>query len=441
MRDLPWVLCQNVTDSQVSEVEQFFQENERLVCISTEDLLPVTHVEAEIIEEVDDLKDDDQEEDELEDTDLDDGIEEFEGEEFEDDDTEYSTGGGRGKGRDSDHDSCRPRITGRLHSNAYEALSEHESSDDDESTVGRRGPVAPTPLPEPRNREWIWIRHDQFSNQDKATRTIGEILQAMWCHPWKSWKDVSSEDADRMARESAKAAANKAGVDVGSDFSVIIPYKPRWMRAEFWEPLVQSWNTPEWKAKSSQNTSNRAKFVGGKHTLGSQTYATLKLKADEKLGRPATVDELWMQSHAKKGTRPLDRLLRRERGEGSKEPEEINFQDNVEWVDAKAKESFKSYQKYVMEKYGDNTSKQPLFDLDTWIQAGKKKGRFDISDPQVLMTGTQATLGTSTYLPARNEEKDNLTTMYVPAKMQQAGPPKDHKMISPFGFNNNFPLD
>ncbi|KAL8246622.1 hypothetical protein R6Q59_007838 [Mikania micrantha] len=158
------------------------------------------------------------------------------------------------------------------------------------------------------------------------------------------------------------------------------------MRAEFWEPLVQSWNTPEWKAKSSQNTSNRAKFVGGKHTLGSQTYATLKLKADEKLGRPATVDELWMQSHAKKGTRPLDRLLRRERGEGSKEPEEINFQDNVEWVDAKAKESFKSYQKYVMEKYGDNTSKQPLFDLDTWIQAGKKKGRFDISDPQVLMT-------------------------------------------------------
>ncbi|KAD5803604.1 hypothetical protein E3N88_14964 [Mikania micrantha] len=212
----------------------------------------------------------------------------------------------------------------------------------------------------------------------------------MWCHPWKSWKDVSSEDADRMlerfkkrkfkdllsrARESAKAAANKAGVEVGSDLSAIIPYKPRWMRAEFWEPLVQIWNTPEWKAKSSQNTTNRAKFVGGKHTLGSQTYATLKLKADEKLGRPATVDELWMQSHGKKGTRPLDRLLRRERGEGSKEPEEINFQDNVEWVDAKAKESFKSYQKYVMEKYGDNTSKHPLFDHDTWIQAGKKKGQ------------------------------------------------------------------
>ncbi|KAL8224610.1 hypothetical protein R6Q59_000450 [Mikania micrantha] len=189
------------------------------------------------------------------------------------------------------------------------------------------------------------------------------------------------------------------------------------MRAEFWEPLVQSWNTPEWKAKSSQNTTNRAKFVGGKHTLGSQTYVTLKLKADEKLGRPAMVDELWMQSHGKKRTRPLDRLLRHERGEGSKEPEEINFQDNVEWVDAKAKESFKSYQKYVMEKYGDNTSKHPLFDLDTWVQAGKKKGRFDISDPQVMMTGTHSTLGTSTYLPARNEEVQQLNEKI--AQLQQ----------------------
>ncbi|KAL8224018.1 hypothetical protein R6Q57_019493 [Mikania cordata] len=104
------------------------------------------------------------------------------------------------------------------------------------------------------------------------------------------------------------------------------------------------------------------------------------------------VDEISMQSHWKKGTRPLDRLLRHERGEDSKEPKEINFQDNVEWVDALAKESFKSYQKYVMEKYGDNTSKHPLFDLDTWMQACKKKGRFDINDLQVIMTGSYLNL-------------------------------------------------
>ncbi|KAL8224301.1 hypothetical protein R6Q57_019776 [Mikania cordata] len=322
-----------------------------------------------------------------------------------------STGGGRGRGRDSGHNSCGTHTIGQLHSETYEAPSQHESSDDDESTVGRRGPVAPTPLPEPRNREWIWIRHDH--NQEKATRTIGEILQAMWSHPWKSWKDVSNEYVDRIdtisgkARESAKAVASKAGVEVGNDLSVIIPYKPRLMRTEFWEPLVQSWNTPDWKAKSSQNIANRAKSTRGKHTLGSQTYVTLKIKAirdEEKLGRPTTVDEIWMQSHGKKGTRPLDRLLKCE-------------QDNVEWVDSKAKESFESYQKYVNEKYGYDTSKHPLFDLDTWVQPGKKKERlFEISDPHV-MTGAQSNSSTSLYLPARNEEVQQLNEKI--ARLQQ----------------------
>ncbi|KAL8265847.1 hypothetical protein R6Q59_003191 [Mikania micrantha] len=210
-----------------------------------------------------------------------------------------STGGGRGKGRDNDHDSCRPHITRRLHSNAYEALFEHESSDDEESTVGRRGPVVPTPLPEPRNH--LAIKTKLLELLEKFCRPCGAIhgrvgkmslvempigclskyyqWESEWDDQvrtcWEKFKKRKFMDLLSRARESAKAAVNKAG--------------------------------------------------------------------DEKLGRPATMDELWMLSHGKKGTRPLDRLLRRERGEGSKEQEEINFQDNVEWVDAKAKESFVSF--------------------------------------------------------------------------------------------------
>ncbi|KAI3812979.1 hypothetical protein L1987_17692 [Smallanthus sonchifolius] len=186
------------------------------------------------------------------------------------------------------------------------------------------GPVAPTPLPEPRNREWIWITHSQFSNQKKATRTIGEILQAMWSHPWQSWRDVSKEDGDRM-------------------FERFNGYY-------------------QWESK---------------HTLGSQTYVTSKLKLDKELGRPATVDEIWMQSHGKKGTRPLDRLLRCRGGEGLEAGglEEIDLQNHVEWVDSRAEESFKSYQESIKEKYGDDNGKHPLFDEDSWIEAfgGKKK--------------------------------------------------------------------
>ncbi|MFS7995362.1 hypothetical protein Hanom_Chr12g01117051 [Helianthus anomalus] len=106
-----------------------------------------------------------------------------------------SARGGRGTGQGSGQDSG---TVGRIHSDAYETLSQHESSDDEEPTVGRRGPVAPTPLPEPRNREQICVIYGQFSNQGKATRTMGETLEAMWSHPWKSWKDVSKEDEDRM---------------------------------------------------------------------------------------------------------------------------------------------------------------------------------------------------------------------------------------------------
>ncbi|KAL8239659.1 hypothetical protein R6Q59_016226 [Mikania micrantha] len=214
--------------------------------------------------------------------------------------------------QDDGYEDIDSGIGGRLHPESYETGSQHESSDDDESTVGRRGPVAPTPLPEPRNREHIFIIHGEFSNQGRATRIIGETLQAFWSYPWTSWKDISKEDQNRMfdrfklhyqwendldeqirscwvkflnkkvknllsrARNSAKKAACNANVEVGDDLSVIIPYKPRWMGSQIWEKLVEYWNTDDWKAKSSINASNRGKLIGGKHTLGSQTYVTLK---------------------------------------------------------------------------------------------------------------------------------------------------------------------
>ncbi|KAK9057744.1 hypothetical protein SSX86_022582 [Deinandra increscens subsp. villosa] len=363
-----------------------------------------------------------------------------------------STAVNRGGGRGSGPDDCNIGNDVHSHSNAHETPLHDESSDDDESIVGRRGSVAPTPLPQPRNRDWIWIIHGQFSNQGKATRIIGENLQAMWTHPWLSWKEVSKEDRDRLfqrfkgyyqweeewddqirscwekfikrkfkdslnrARENAKTAAVKAGVEVGEDLSVITPYKPQWMRCEIWESLVQKWNTPAWKAKSATNTTNRGKSNEGKHTLGSQSYVTLKLKLDDYFGRPATLDEIWMQSHGKKGTRPLDRLSSHKEGEGlelTDDLEEIDLENDVVWVDPKAKNSIISYKEQVKQKYTDGSNKRPIFDVHTWTEVvgGKKKGRLygfnDVSDPSVMMTGKPSTPSTST-LPTRNEEVQRL---------------------------------
>ncbi|KAL8209141.1 hypothetical protein R6Q57_008553 [Mikania cordata] len=85
-----------------------------------------------------------------------------------------------------------------------------------------------------------------------------------------------------------------------------------------------------------------------------------------------------MQSHGKKWTRPLDKLLISKGGERSQEAgnlDEIDLQTTVKWDDTSAKDSLKSYKEHVKKRYGDDANKQPLFDLDSWIKAvggGKK---------------------------------------------------------------------
>ncbi|KAL8215614.1 hypothetical protein R6Q57_022451 [Mikania cordata] len=98
----------------------------------------------------------------------------------------------------------------------------------------------------------------------------------------------------------------------------------------------------------------------------------------------------------RKGTRPLDKLLINKGGERSQEAgnlDEIDLQITVKWVNTRAKDSLKSYKECVKKRYGDDASKQPLFDPNSWIQAvgGRKKGRIygfsNISDAYVVMTG------------------------------------------------------
>ncbi|KAL8218130.1 hypothetical protein R6Q57_021503 [Mikania cordata] len=58
----------------------------------------------------------------------------------------------------------------------------------------RRGCASQVQVPEPMNREWIWIEHGEFSNQEKSTGIIGVILKAMRNGLPDSWRDVSNED-------------------------------------------------------------------------------------------------------------------------------------------------------------------------------------------------------------------------------------------------------
>ncbi|KAK9064523.1 hypothetical protein SSX86_015905 [Deinandra increscens subsp. villosa] len=78
-----------VVDDDNEDVGNFYQENERLVCTTTEDFLPVIHVQTNIIQEVDDVNDDDHDETATENTDSDDGEEAFNDEDSDDNDEEF----------------------------------------------------------------------------------------------------------------------------------------------------------------------------------------------------------------------------------------------------------------------------------------------------------------------------------------------------------------
>ncbi|KAI3775723.1 hypothetical protein L1987_45474 [Smallanthus sonchifolius] len=98
---------------------------------------------------------------------------------------------------------------------------------------------------------------------------------------------------------------------------------------------------------------NREKSIGGKHTLGSQTFVSAKLKAAKIVENEFPFRQMWRLSH----------------------------------FDERSHETWKTYEGYLEEKYGNDASKHPEFDSDLWSRAvgGKNKGKIyglsNVGDP------------------------------------------------------------
>ncbi|KAM0056673.1 hypothetical protein Hdeb2414_s0006g00221251 [Helianthus debilis subsp. tardiflorus] len=226
--------------------------------------------------------------------------------------------GDRGVGRGGVHSSDRG--VGDVEYDFHLMNSPIESSvGDDESAFhvapARRGSTSQAQVPEPINRDWIWVVEGEFSNQETATQTISSTLISLWSGPWDSWRDVPNEHRTglferfqmyyqweeknhaqihrcwekcidgkfptllRNVRNEAKAKAKEQGKNVGGDMTDLIDFKPTWIRSEIWKQMLDHWNTPKWKAKSLRNKEIRSRETGGKRTLGSQSYVTMKRKA------------------------------------------------------------------------------------------------------------------------------------------------------------------
>ncbi|MFS7954370.1 putative transposase, Ptta/En/Spm, plant [Helianthus anomalus] len=180
----------------------------------------------------------------------------------------------------------------------------------------------------------------------------------------------------KTVRNKAEKIATKQGLQVGNNMSVLLMFKPAWIRTDIWKQMIDNWNTPTWKAKTKRNNRIRSKPTGGKLTLGSQSYATAKRKAAMIMGRETSTHEMWKQTHCRKGSRPLD-----------KDPS--GSSSLVSDIDSEGKiqeENLAKYDGYLVEKYRDEP---PKFDQDLRKRAasGMKKGKVYglgvVTDPYV----------------------------------------------------------
>ncbi|MQM10225.1 hypothetical protein Taro_043118 [Colocasia esculenta] len=104
---------------------------------------------------------------------------------------------------------------------------------------------------------------------------------------------------------------------------------PVWMRKEYWTELCDIWGAGKWNENSSKAKQNRAAHPEANvHTSGSISFATHKARLEVQLKRPPQFQELFDETHKKKGTN--------------------------DYISEKAREVAESYSRGMDERYGDD---------------------------------------------------------------------------------------
>ncbi|KAD4179877.1 hypothetical protein E3N88_28468 [Mikania micrantha] len=219
-------------------------------------------------------------------------------------------------------------------------------------------------------KEGFMLRYEKWS--EHGENSIGEVGQS------SSAMEVDDNDdaykrmvLDNMrVRDTAKCTARLQGVQVEDDLSVLIDFKPPWIRTDTWKKMIDLWNTREWKRSLKK---------------------ILKLEVRQpEANIPLDLKLIRLQKEKRKGSRPLDKHLACSSSAVSSVDSEENIEEeNLIWVDDRAGETWAAYEAFVVKKYGNDCSKHPKFDQDLWTQAagGKNRGKVyglpNVSDPCV----------------------------------------------------------
>ncbi|XP_052726198.1 uncharacterized protein LOC128194675 [Vigna angularis] len=203
------------------------------------------------------------------------------------------------------------------------------------STIPAADPLPPptgTPLADPyssgdgegldpplHDRPWIEPYGKGFIPSRVASQAITRSIKQQFLSPWPTWGAIPDDDRKSFWQRFQMKVQWKPEHEsqIHRNFHMKASHRlsemfrdarnagqrPNWLGEHIWNSLLAHWNTVEFRNKCVKAQRNRASERGGTlHTGGSITIHEHAIRMAQALGRAVHVDEVFAQTHVRKGT-------------------------------------------------------------------------------------------------------------------------------------------
>ncbi|MQL82544.1 hypothetical protein Taro_015009, partial [Colocasia esculenta] len=235
------------------------------------------------------------------------------------------------------------------------------------------------------------VHADDETSHHEGEGSYNETMQAVWInegnhrfteysdelHARSAWTTTARANFKHLMYNVRKNAERACA---STDKNQWKEHGPVWMRKEYWTELCDIWGAGKWNENSSKAKQNRAAHPEANvHTSGSISFATHKARLEVQVKRPPQFQELFYETHKKKGT---------------------NY-----YISKKSWEVAELYSRGIDERYGDD-SQRPELDPDIWVAASgaPKKGH---------VYGFRHSLGTTRVISSCSSSVSHATSPFI----------------------------
>ncbi|XP_052727667.1 uncharacterized protein LOC128194992 [Vigna angularis] len=169
------------------------------------------------------------------------------------------------------------------------------------------------------DRPWIEPYGKGFIPSRVASQAITRSIKQQFLTPWPTWGAIPHDDRKPFWQRFQMKVQWKPEheTQIHRNFHMkashrlsemfrdarIAGQRPNWLGEHIWNSLLAHWNTVEFRNKCAKAQRNRASERGGTlHTGGSITIHEHAIRMAQALGRAVHVDEVFAQTHVRKGT-------------------------------------------------------------------------------------------------------------------------------------------